>query len=73
MGVNVECDIMKIPERTVKTAAKAFSLSPSMTLLAWINSMHMRLNPTISRRMYNNSDTRESHSIPGRRTNINKL
>lgn len=66
-------DKMKVPERTVKTAAKAFSLSPSMTLLEWINSIHMRLKPTTSRMMYNNSDTRESHSIPGRRTKINKV
>lgn len=54
----------KIPESTVKTAAKALSLSPSMTLLELNSSKHMRLKPTTSRTMYNISDTSDSHSIP---------
>lgn len=40
-----------LPESTVKTAAKALSFSPSMTLLEWTSSRHMRLKPTTSRRM----------------------
>lgn len=40
-----------LPDNTVKTAAKALSLSPSMTLLEWKSSRHMRLKPTTSSRM----------------------
>lgn len=57
---------IRLPESTVKTAAKALSLSPSMTLLEWTSSKHMRLNPTTSRTMYNISDTSDSHSIPAK-------
>lgn len=54
------------PESTVKTAAKALSLRPSMTLLEWTSSKHMRLKPTTSRTMYNISETSDSHSIPAK-------
>lgn len=57
------------PESTVKTAAKALSLSPSMTLLEWTSSKHMRLKPTSSRTMYNISEISDSHSIPAKRGN----
>lgn len=55
-----------LPDRTVKTAAKALSLSPSMTLLEWKSSRHMRLKPTTSSRMYRTSDTTDSHSTPAK-------
>lgn len=57
---------VKLPESTVKTAAKALSLSPSMTLLVWTSSKHMRLNPTTSRMMYSISEISDSHSIPAK-------
>lgn len=56
--------IKHIPESTVKMAAKALSLSPSMTLLECTSSKHMRLKPTTSRIMYNISETSDNHSIP---------
>src|SRR4029434_2025793 len=45
-----------VPERTVKIAAKAFSLSPSITSLEWNSSAHMRLKPTNRKLMYRTSE-----------------
>ena len=54
----------ELPDRTVKIAAKALSLRPSMMLLEWTSSRHIRLKPTMSRMMYSISDTSDSHRMP---------
>lgn len=56
------------PESTVKMAAKALSLRPSMTLPKWQTSMDMRIPPVASRRMYRHSATMHSHSTPAEKT-----
>lgn len=56
------------PESTVKMAAKALSLRPSMTLPKWQTSMDMRMPPVAIRRIYRHSATMHSHSTPAEKT-----
>lgn len=56
-----------VPDSTVKTAAKALSLSPSITLLEWKSSRHIRLKPTTKSMMYSTSDTTDSQRTPAER------
>lgn len=48
----------------MKTAAKAFSFKPSITLLEWKSSKHIRLKPTTSSMMYSTSETTDSQRTP---------
>lgn len=57
-----------LPESTVKMAAKALSLRPSMTFPKWQTSMDMRMPPVASRRMYRHSATMHSHSTPAEKS-----
>lgn len=58
---------MLLPDKTVNIAAKALSLSPSMTFPKWQTSMDMRMPPVASRRMYRHSATMHNHRTPAER------
>lgn len=54
----------QIPDKTVNMAAKALSLSPSMTFPNWQTSIDIRIPPVAKRRMYRHSATMHSHKTP---------
>lgn len=56
----------RLPDKTVNMAAKALSLSPSMTFPKWQTSIDMRIPPVARSRMYRHSATMHSHKTPGR-------
>lgn len=63
-----ECSSTKskrLPDKTVNMAAKALSLSPSITFPKWQTSIDMRIPPVARSRMYRHSATIHSHKTPG--------